>query len=117
MLTIYAYDRCDTCRKALRWLDDHGIAHHTKAIRDTPPSPAELKGMLKAQGGELRKLFNTSGVDYREQGIAKRLPDLSADAALALLAANGNLVKRPFVIGDGHHVVGFHPELWDKEFA
>jgi len=117
MLTIYAYDRCDTCRKALRWLDDHSIAHRTKAIRETPPSVAELKIMLAAQGGEVRKLFNTSGVDYREQGIAKKLPDLSQAEAIALLAANGNLVKRPFVIGDDHHLVGFKPETWTEEFT
>jgi Spx/MgsR family transcriptional regulator len=117
MLTIYAYDRCDTCRQALRWLDDRKIAHNTKAIRDTPPSLAELKRMLAAQGGDVRKLFNTSGVDYREQGIAKKLPELSQAEALALLAGNGNLVKRPFVTGDDHHLVGFKPEAWAEEFA
>jgi arsenate reductase len=117
MLTVHVYDRCDTCRKALRWLDERGVAYRTKPIRETPPSPAELQRMLKAQGGDLRKLFNTSGVDYRAQGLAARLPTLAPAEAIALLAGNGNLVKRPFALSPDIALIGFKPEAWAAAFA
>jgi arsenate reductase len=69
--------------------------------------------MLAAQGGELRKLFNTSGLDYRAQGLGEKLPSMTEAAALALLAGNGNLVKRPFLLGaDGLGLVGFNEAVW-----
>lgn len=114
MFTVYAYQNCSTCRDALKWLDDHGIAHKTKAIRETPPSPAELKSALHAMGGDIRKLFNTSGMDYRALGMKDRLPAMSEADAIDLLSKNGNLVKRPFLIGDGKHLVGFKPDVWEK---
>lgn len=114
MLTVYAYEKCDTCRKALKWLSANGIPHQVKPIRETPPSPAELKAALASHNGDLRRLFNTSGVDYRAMGIKDRLPGLSEEAALNLLATHGNLVKRPFLIGIGVTLVGFHPESWQQ---
>jgi arsenate reductase len=68
--------------------------------------------MLKAQGGEMRALFNTAGRDYRAQKLGEQLPTLDASAAIALLESNGNLVKRPFLIGEGVGLVGFHPGRW-----
>jgi len=112
MLTVYGYQNCSTCRDALRWLTDHGIAHRVKAIRETPPAPAELRAMLAAHGGDLRKLFNTSGLDYRALDLKDRLPTLTEAAAFDLLTGNGNLVKRPFVIGKDMALVGFKPEVW-----
>jgi len=117
MLTVFCYQNCSTCREALRWLETRGIAHRVRAIRETPPSVADLRTMLKAHGGELRKLFNTSGNDYRELGLKDRLPTLTEAAALDLLHGNGNLVKRPFVIGDGVAMVGFKPEVWERTLA
>jgi arsenate reductase len=114
MLTVYVYQKCSTCRDALKWLDDHGVAHQTKAIRETPPSAAELKTALKLLGGDIRKLFNTSGMDYRALGMKDKLPAMSADEAIELLSQNGNLVKRPFVIGNGLALTGFKPEIWKK---
>jgi len=111
-LKIYAYKNCDTCRKALKFLRAHQVSFEEIAIREQPPSPAELRSMLGAQGGQLRKLFNTSGGDYKALGLAQKLPDLSEDEAIGLLAGNGNLVKRPFVIGDKIHLVGFDEALW-----
>lgn len=98
-------------------MEARGITHRVKAIRETPPGVAELRTMLKAHGGELRRLFNTSGIDYRELGLKDRLPALTEAAALDLLHANGNLVKRPFVIGDGVAMVGFKPEVWERTLA
>jgi arsenate reductase len=114
MPIVYTYAKCGTCRDALKWLDQHGIPYEIKAIRETPPTPAELKSALKLMGGDLRKLFNTSGQDYREHGLKDRLPTLSEAQAIVLLSENGNLVKRPFLIGDGTALVGFKPEIWRK---
>jgi arsenate reductase len=114
MLTVYVYQKCSTCRDALKWLDDHGLAHQTKPIRETPPTPAELKAALKLLGGDIRKLFNSSGMDYRALELAKQLPQLSDEEAIALLAGNGNLIKRPLVIGKGLALAGFKPAQWSQ---
>ena len=114
MLTIYSLASCDSCRAALKWLRAHDVAFTERAIRETPPSLAELRTMLRAHGGERRRLCNTSGRDYREQKLGEKLPAMSDDEALALLAGNGNLVKRPFLIGDGVALVGFDEAAWAK---
>ncbi len=112
-LTVYTYSNCDSCRRAVKWLRGRGLDFVEKPIRETPPSVAELKRMLAAQGGEMRKLFNTSGLDYRAQGLGEKLPSMTEAAALALLAGNGNLVKRPFLLGaDGLGLVGFNEAVW-----
>lgn len=112
MLKVYAYANCDTCRKALKFLRAEGVAFEEIPIRETPPTKAELREMLAAQGGDLRKLFNTSGRDYKALGLSAKLPAMSESEALDLLASNGNLVKRPFAIGDGVHLVGFKEDAW-----
>ena len=113
-LTVYTYANCDSCRRAVKWLRAEGLEFVEKPIRETPPSLAELKAMLAAQGGELRKLFNTSGLDYRAQGLGAKLPTMTEAAALTLLAGNGNLVKRPFLWRppDGVGLVGFDEARW-----
>lgn len=116
-LTVYTYANCDTCRRAVKWLRAHEIAFVEKPIRETPPTPAELRTMLARLGGAgaLKKLFNTSGVDYRAQKIGEKLPALSEAEAIALLAGNGNLVKRPFALGAGAKgvgLVGFDESVW-----
>ena len=112
MISVYAYEKCDTCRKALKWLTANGVSHQVKPIRETPPSIAELKTALASNNGDLRRLFNTSGMDYRAMGIKDRLPTMSEAEALQLLSSNGNLVKRPFLIGNGISLVGFQPDVW-----
>ena len=113
MLTVYAYEQCSTCRAALAWLKQHGISCAVKPIRTQPPTLAELTRMLAHQGGELRRLFNTSGKDYRALGLGATLASLSQAEALRLLGGNGNLVKRPFVIGPGVGLVGFQAASWE----
>lgn len=98
MLKLYAYSGCSTCRNAVKWLKQHSIPFEELAIRETPPSIAELKDMLAARGGDVRALFNVSGMDYRSLGLKDKLPGMSADEALKMLADNGNLVKRPFAV-------------------
>ena len=112
MPTVYAYKNCDTCRKALKWLKENQVNHETKAIRETPPTKEELKAALAANGGDLRKLFNTSGGDYRDLGLKDKLPAMSESEALDLLSKNGNLVKRPFLIGDSVALTGFNEAAW-----
>jgi arsenate reductase len=114
MFIVYGYQKCSTCRDALRWLDEQGIVYQVKAIRETPPSVAELQEALALTGGDIRKLFNSSGMDYRAMGIKVKLPEMSEAEALALLSTHGNLVKRPFLLGEGRALVGFKPELWRK---
>jgi len=112
VLTIYAYKNCDSCRKALKWLKENGVAHEVKAIRETPPTPAELDKAITAFGGDLRPLFNTSGGDYRELNLKDRLPTMSPSEAIDLLSKNGNLVKRPFLISDNIVLTGFKEDRW-----
>jgi arsenate reductase len=112
-LRVYAYKNCGTCRKALQWLEARGIPHDTVAIRETPPSVAELERVLDAVGGDVRRLFNISGGDYKALDMKSRLPRLSQAEALALLAENGNLVKRPVVLGPGVALVGFREAEWE----
>ncbi len=114
MLTIYILSNCDSCRAALKWLRSRGITFTERPIRETPPSPDDLRTMLRAYGGEKRRLFNTSGRDYREQKLGEKLPVLTDAEALSLLAQNGNLVKRPFLIGEGVALVGFDEAAWAK---
>ena len=117
MLTVYTYAKCSTCRAATKWLQERGVPFEERPIRETPPSLAELRRMLAARDGEIRRLFNTSGADYREQGLGDTLPGLSEVAALALLAGNGNLVKRPFALGDGVALTGFDAGAWEEAFS
>ena len=114
MLKLYAYQGCSTCRNAIKWLNQNGVAFEEIAIRDTPPSVAELRSVLEACGGDLRRLFNTSGLDYRALGLKDKLPTMTTDAALKLLSTNGNLVKRPFALDAVKKVflVGFKEDEW-----
>lgn len=112
MLTLYTYANCSTCRAATRWLRDRGLAFQERPIREQPPTPAELRRLLRARGGGIRRLFNTSGRDYREQKLGEQLPRLSESDALALLAGNGNLVKRPVLFGGSVALVGFDETEW-----
>jgi arsenate reductase (glutaredoxin) len=117
MLKVYSYSNCSTCRRATKWLRERGIEFEERAIRETPPSMKELEAMHAAQKSGLKRLFNTSGRDYREGKIGEKLETISIRDALALLARNGNLVKRPFVIGQGVALVGFDEKTWESALA
>lgn len=112
MLTVYTYANCSTCKQAVKWLRAHRIAFAEKAIRETPPTPTELRQMLARLNGEMRRLFNTSGLDYRSLGLKDKLPAMTEAEAIALLAVNGNLVKRPFLLGPNVGLVGFDAKVW-----
>lgn len=112
---IYEYEGCSTCRKALKFLDARKVAYEAVPIVENPPSKAELKAMLEF-AGELKRLFNTSGVLYRELGVGEKLKTLSEDEALGLLAKHGKLVKRPFVLLKDRGLLGFKEEEWKAAF-
>lgn len=112
MLKVYTYANCSTCRNAVKWLRSKGFAFDERPIRDTPPVLAELRTMLAAQGNNVKRLFNTSGGDYRALQVGSRLESMSSSEALDLLAKNGNLVKRPFLLGSNVALVGFDETAW-----
>ena len=116
-VTVYTLRNCDTCRRAVKWLQARELAFVEKPIRETPPGAAELSTMLAAYGGELRRLGNTSGHDYRALKLGEKLPAMTQAEALKLLAGNGNLVKRPFLLGAGVALVGFDEKAWAEAFA
>jgi len=115
-LKVYQYAKCSTCRKAAKWLEAHDVKHALVPIVEQPPTTAELKRALKA-GVPLRGLFNTSGESYRNGNFKARLPDMSEAEALAALAADGKLIKRPFAIAGDTVLVGFDEAAWARTFG
>ena len=113
-LKVYEYSGCSTCKKALKFLDAKGVAYEKIDITTQPPTASELKEML-AQKGDIRKLFNTSGLVYKEMKLSEKLPGMSEKDALSLLAKFGRLVKRPFVLGGKWGTVGFKEDEWKKQ--
>lgn len=117
LVRVYEYKTCSTCQKAIRFLAEEGVEFERIAIVESPPTERELREMLvvlKARGGTIKSLFNISGQVYREMKIGDRFAaGLSEDEALSLLASNGKLIKRPFLIaGRGLGAVGFREEEW-----
>jgi arsenate reductase len=110
MLTVYHYPKCSTCRNALRWLDAHAIQHQRVDIVQAPPSAAQLGRALERSGAPLARLFNTSGQSYREGNYKERLKTMSRAEALAALAADGKLIKRPLVVSAELVLIGFDEE-------
>jgi Spx/MgsR family transcriptional regulator len=115
-MKVYLYEKCDGCRKAKKYLDSKKVAYEAVPIAERPPSRKELETML-ARVGDLKRLFNTSGKEYRSRGLSKKLPTMPKGEALALLAKNGMLVKRPFVLTGKTGLLGFKPDEWKKVFG
>ncbi len=113
---LYGYDGCDSCRAARRFLAARGVAYAHLAIREQPPEEGELREMA-ARLGDWGKVCNRSGREYREQGLKAVLPSLSDEEVVRRLRAEGNLVKRPFLVcGDGRGAVGFKLAEWEALF-
>lgn len=116
MLTFYGYKKCNTCRKAEKFLQQVEIAFEFVDITENPPSANMLADIAKLSETPLKKLFNTSGIQYRELKIKDKLPALSNQEILALLAGNGRLIKRPLITNGKHATVGFDEnrfnEIW-----
>lgn len=109
------YPKCSTCKKAKKWLDDRDITYMDRHIVEDNPTYDELKEWYIRSGLPLKKFFNTSGMLYKEQKLKDRLPEMSEDEQLHLLATNGMLVKRPIVVTDDGILVGFKEAEWNKE--
>ena len=116
-VTVWQYPKCSTCRKALKWLEQHEVAAEIHDIVATPPTIAKLHDLLHRSGLPLSRFFNTSGESYRAGGFKERLKTMSEAEAIAALAADGKLIKRP-LIDAGHAVlVGFDEEAYGARFA
>lgn len=107
------YPKCSTCKKAGNWLDEHGIAHDSRHIVEDNPTADELRAWQQASGLPLRRFFSTSGMLYRELGLKDKLPGMSDDEMLDLLATNGMLVKRPLLVDGNTVLVGFREKEWE----
>jgi arsenate reductase len=112
MIKVYCYSKCSTCRKALKWLEENGIEHNVIDIKTDHPDESTLRMYYEKSGLPLKRFFNTSGMQYREMGLSKKLPDMSEDEQLALLSSDGMLVKRPLVVGDSFILTGFKEAEW-----
>ncbi len=108
------YPKCSTCKKAKKWLDDHNITYTDRHIVEENPTYDELKEWYIRSGLPLKKFFNTSGMLYKEQKLKDRLPEMSEDEQLQLLATNGMMVKRPLVVKDDCILVGFKEAEWEQ---
>ncbi len=109
------YPPCSTCRKAKKWLDDHGLTYTARHIKEENPTYEELSRWLEVSGLPVKKFFNTSGLQYKALGLKDKLPQMSEDEQLRLLSSDGMLVKRPIVVTeDGSVLVGFREEQWTQ---
>ncbi len=117
MIDFYGYDNCDTCRKAKKWLDSHGVKYRSIPIVDSPPSAALLNKILDGGDYGLKHLFNSSGQVYRQMKVKEKLAAMSRAQAVALLAENGKLCKRPIVTDGSRHTVGFKPEVFAEAWG
>lgn len=115
MIKAYCYDRCSTCRKALKWLEEQGIEHEVIDIKGDHPDRETIRALYEMSGFPLKKFFNTSGMLYRELGLAKKLPDMSDEDKLELLASDGMLVKRPLIVGEDFVLLGFKEKEWEEK--
>ena len=115
MLKVYCYSKCSTCKKALKWLDEKKIKHEVVDIKADHPDEDALRKYYAISGLPLKRFFNTSGMQYRELELSKRLPDMGEDEQFRLLASDGMLVKRPLLVGDGFVLTGFKQSEWEEK--
>ena len=115
MVLFIQYPPCTTCKKAKKWLDDHQISYEDRHIKLNNPSYEELKDWYQRSGLPLKRFFNTSGMLYRSLELKDRLPGMSEEEQLRLLASDGMLVKRPLVVTETAVLTGFKAEEWEKK--
>ena len=115
MLNFICYPKCTTCQRAKKWLDDNKIEYELRDIKTENPSLAELTSWYKKSGLPLKKFFNTSGLLYKSMGLKDKLPGMSDEEQLALLATDGMLVKRPLLISEDFVLVGFKESEWEEK--
>ena len=113
-MLFLCYPKCSTCQKAKKWLDEHHVMYTERHIVEDNPSYGELKEWYERSGLPLKKFFNTSGMLYKEMELKNKLPLMSEEEQLKLLATNGMLVKRPLIVTDDKVLAGFRESEWEK---
>ena len=108
------YPPCSTCKKAKVWLDDHALSYTERHIKEDNPSYDELKAWYEMSGLPLKRFFNTSGLLYKSMGLKDKLPSMSEDEQLRLLATDGMLVKRPIIVSGDNVLTGFKEAEWQR---
>lgn len=114
MVKFICYPKCSTCKKAQEWLEQNGIEYEIRDIKNDNPTYDELKDWYEKSGLPLKKFFNTSGMLYRSMELKDKLPDMSEDEQLTLLASDGMIVKRPIAADGDTVLVGFNADKWEK---
>ena len=114
-MLVLVYRKCSTCMKALKWLEENHIEFEERPIKEQNPTYEELKAWHQMSGMPLKKFFNTSGLLYKDMKLKDKLPQMSEDEQLELLATDGMLVKRPLVVGDGFVLTGFKESEWEEK--
>ena len=113
-MLFICYPKCSTCQKARKWLEEHGVEYTERHIVEENPTYDELKKWYEMSGLALKKFFNTSGLLYKSMELKTKLPEMSDDEQLKLLATDGMLVKRPLLVGNGFVLVGFKEAEWNS---
>lgn len=116
-MLFICYPNCDTCKKARKWLEDHGRVFEVRDIKSDKPTLEELQRWQDMSGLPLRRFWNTSGLQYKALNLKDRLPEMGADEQLDLLSSDGMLVKRPLLIGEDFVLVGFKQDEWEKQLG
>ena len=109
------YAKCTTCQKARKWLDENQVAYDERPIKEQNPTADELRLWQRQSGLPLRKFFNTSGMLYRDLNLKDKLPSMTDEEMLSLLATDGMLVKRPILVENGTVLVGFRQAEWEEK--
>ena len=111
------YPKCSTCQRAKKWLQAHEFSFEDRHIKDDRPTASELKEWIARSGLPVRKFFNTSGMVYKELGLKDKLPNMSEDEMIEVLASDGMVVKRPLIVGSDFVLVGFKEQEWEARLG
>lgn len=114
MITFICYPKCTTCKKAEAWLKDNNVEYVLRDIKEDNPTASELKAWFEKSQEPLKKFFNTSGLLYRSMELKDKIPSMSEEEMLSLLASDGMLVKRPLLISDSFILIGFKEAKWQE---
>lgn len=114
-MLVLVYRKCSTCQRALKWLEEKGVAFEERPIVEENPTYEELKAWHAKSGLPLKRFFNTSGLLYKEKNLKDKLAEMSEEEQLQLLATNGMLVKRPLVVGEDYVLTGFKEKEWAEK--
>lgn len=115
-MLFLCYPKCSTCQKARKWLEEQGISFEERDIKQNNPTEDELRTWYKRSGLPLKRFFNTSGLQYKALGLKDKLPDMSEEEQLALLATDGMIVKRPLLVDEDFVLTGFKQAEWEQMF-